>query len=49
MLQEDGRIMQALECLRQMQNELPEDTSTHDERAEWELSKGSNHDMAGRG
>ena len=39
-LEGDGRLTQAIECFRQMQNELPEDTGSHDERAQWELSKG---------
>jgi tetratricopeptide (TPR) repeat protein len=32
-LEGDGRLAQAIECFRQMQNE---DTSTHDGRAQWE-------------
>jgi len=36
-LERDGRLTEALECFRQMQNELPEDASVHDEQAEWEL------------
>ena len=38
-LEGDGRLTQAIECFRQMQNELPEDTNTHDGRAQWELGK----------
>ena len=38
-LEEDGRLTQAIECFRQIQSEVPEDTSTHDGRAPWELSK----------
>ena len=40
-LEGDDRLTQAIECFRQMQNELPEDTSSHDGRAQWELSKGA--------
>ena len=40
-LERDDRLTQAIECFRQMQNELPEDTSSHDGRAQWELSKGA--------
>ena len=36
----DGRLTQAIECFRQMQTELPEDTNIHDGRAQWELGKG---------
>ena len=39
-LERDGRLTEAIECFRQMQNELPEDTGSHDGRAQWELSKG---------
>jgi hypothetical protein len=39
-LEGDGRLMEVLECFRQMKIELPEDTSTHDGRAQWELGKG---------
>jgi hypothetical protein len=39
-LKGDGRVTQAIECFRQMQNELAEDTSAHDGRAQWELGKG---------
>ena len=40
-LEGDDRLTQAIECFRQMQNELPEDTGSHDGRAQWELSKGA--------
>ena len=30
--------MEAAECFRQMNSELPEDAGVRDERAEWELS-----------
>ncbi|KAI9571582.1 hypothetical protein HD554DRAFT_2036527 [Boletus coccyginus] len=36
-LERDGRLTEAVECFRRMQNELPEDMGVHDERAEWEL------------
>ena len=39
-LEGDGRVTEALECFRQMQDELPEDTSADDGRAQWELGKG---------
>ena len=39
-LEGEDRLTQAIECFRQMQNELAEDTSSHDGRAQWELSKG---------
>ena len=39
-LEGDNRLTQAIECFRQMRNELPEGTSSHDGRAQWELSKG---------
>ena len=32
----DGRVMEAINCFRQMESELSEDTSMHDERAQWE-------------
>jgi len=37
MLERDGRLTEALECFRRMQNELPEDLGVPNERAEWEL------------
>jgi hypothetical protein len=36
MVEGDGRITEAIECFRRMQSELSEDTSMHDERAQWE-------------
>ncbi|KAH0826747.1 hypothetical protein J3R83DRAFT_5154 [Lanmaoa asiatica] len=36
-LEEDGRIKEAIDCFRQMRSELSEDTSTNDERVQWEL------------
>ena len=38
-LEGDDRLTQGIECFRQMQNELPEDTGSHNERAQWELGK----------
>ena len=35
-LEGDGRVMEAINCFRQMQSELSEETSLHDERAQWE-------------
>ncbi|KAI9571793.1 hypothetical protein HD554DRAFT_1824610 [Boletus coccyginus] len=35
-LEEDGRLMEAVECFRQLQNALPEDTGVQDERVQWE-------------
>jgi len=37
-LERDGRFTEAAECFGQMQNELPEDAGSHNERLEWELS-----------
>ncbi|KAI9571644.1 hypothetical protein HD554DRAFT_1800783 [Boletus coccyginus] len=37
-LERDGRVTEAVECFRQMQNELAEDVGVHDERAEWRLN-----------
>ncbi|KAF8548436.1 hypothetical protein OG21DRAFT_1489393 [Imleria badia] len=34
-LEEDGRLTEAIECFQQMQNELPEDTGMQDERTQW--------------
>ena len=39
-LEGEDRLTQAIECFRQMQNELAEDTGAHDGRAQWELGKG---------
>ncbi|KAF8548148.1 WD40 repeat-like protein [Imleria badia] len=36
-LERDGYLTQAVECFRQMQNELQDDKSKHDERVQWEL------------
>ncbi|KAI9573369.1 hypothetical protein HD554DRAFT_2310612 [Boletus coccyginus] len=36
-LERDGRLTEAIECFRQMQNELPGDAGVQDERAKWEL------------
>jgi len=38
-LERDVRLTEALECFRQMQNELAEDAVVRDERAEWELGE----------
>ncbi|KAI9571633.1 hypothetical protein HD554DRAFT_2302552 [Boletus coccyginus] len=35
-LEEDGRLTEAVGCFRQLQNALPEDTDMHDERMQWE-------------
>ena len=35
-LEGNGRAMEAIECFRQMQSELSEDRTLHDERAQWE-------------
>jgi len=35
-LEGGGRLTEAVECFRQLQNALPEETSTHSERLEWE-------------
>ena len=40
-LEGDGRLTQAIECFRQMPNDLAENTGAHDGRAQWELGKGS--------
>ncbi|KAI9455958.1 hypothetical protein HD554DRAFT_2317618 [Boletus coccyginus] len=36
-LERDGRLVEAVECFQQMQNELPEDAGVRDEREKWEL------------
>ncbi|KAH0829008.1 hypothetical protein J3R83DRAFT_2460, partial [Lanmaoa asiatica] len=36
-LEEDGRVTEAIECFRRMQRELGEDTGSCDEQAQWEL------------
>ena len=38
-LEEDGRVTEAIELFQQMQLELGEDMSIHDERAQWELGE----------
>ena len=40
-LEQDGRITEAIGCFRQMQAELTEDSNIHDERIQWELSEWS--------
>jgi len=35
-LEGDGRLTEAAECFRQLQNALPENTGMHDERMQWE-------------
>ena len=35
-LEEDGRLTEAVEFFQQMQNELREDTDLQDERVQWE-------------
>ncbi|KAI9571647.1 hypothetical protein HD554DRAFT_1800612 [Boletus coccyginus] len=35
-LEGDGRLTEAAECFRQLQNELPEDMRMHDEQVQWE-------------
>ena len=35
-LEGNGRIVEAIECFRQMQSELSEDMSMHDEQVQWE-------------
>ena len=45
-MEEDGRLMEAVACFQKMQSELQEDTSMTDERAQWELGKGSKDDVA---
>ena len=39
MLEGDGCVMEAIDCFRQMQSELSEDTSMHDERVQWERGR----------
>ena len=39
-LEGDDHLIRAIECFRQMQNVLPEDTTSHDGRAQWQLGKG---------
>ena len=36
MVEGDGRVLEAIECFRQMQSELSEDTSMDNERMKWE-------------
>ncbi|KAI9571749.1 hypothetical protein HD554DRAFT_1817876 [Boletus coccyginus] len=36
-LERGGRLTEAVECFRRMENELPEDAGVRDERMEWEL------------
>ncbi|KAI9571750.1 hypothetical protein HD554DRAFT_1817238 [Boletus coccyginus] len=36
-LERDGRLAEALECFRQMRDEIPEDADLCDEQSEWEL------------
>ncbi|KAF8547586.1 WD40 repeat-like protein [Imleria badia] len=36
-LEEDGLLTEAVECFRQMQNDLPDGTDMQDGRAQWEL------------
>ena len=38
-LEGDGRILEAVECLRRMRSELEVDTTINDERAQWELGE----------
>jgi len=35
-LEEDGRLTEAVECFCQLQNALPEETAMHNERVGWE-------------
>ena len=35
MLERDSRVMEAIECFRQMQSELSVGTTLHDERVQW--------------
>ena len=37
-LEGSGRVMEAIECFRQMQSELSEDRTLHDEQVQWERS-----------
>ncbi|KAH0831382.1 hypothetical protein J3R83DRAFT_14045 [Lanmaoa asiatica] len=39
-LEGDGRVTEAIECFRQMQSELREDTGECDEHTHWELGEG---------
>ena len=39
-LEGGGHITQSIQCFRQMESELAEDTSIHAERAAWELGEG---------
>lgn len=40
-LEEAGRVTEAIECFRQMQSELGESTSIYDERVQWEFGEWS--------
>ncbi|KAI9567183.1 hypothetical protein HD554DRAFT_1033128 [Boletus coccyginus] len=43
-LEGDGRLMETVECFRQLQNALPKDTAVDDERVQWNAASAYNHD-----
>jgi hypothetical protein len=45
MLEGDNCVMEAIDCFRQMQSELLEDTSLQDERVQWERGRWLQRDV----
>lgn len=39
-LEENGRLTEAVECFRKMQNDLSDNSGAHGEHAQWEIGKG---------